>query len=318
MSSVSKLDRRRAIIRMIMSAVLSLVIGLLGVQHMTHAGEKAEVTYPYGSDDSSRSFDKADQPGMETSVHSNGLHLNGLHLNGLRLNDLTLNGVMLYKGMLSGNGSGDPLDGELFAYTLRETGLEQTPEGRKLLAYLIGCALPTGVTVSITFADQSYNYPGSVGLAPGWLQGALTETEERWLSACLYARTNYFGLPIQISMRAAGLDNAALTATEQEREAYTIFEGGFFGNLFAPGSPAYVCLGNPAHAERAHKILTQRVCTQASGRKRADGQNLSRCGFVLTGPCGDLTSLHVDGESYSEVIEVYLKPEENKAMSIRG
>ncbi len=193
-------------------------------------------------------------------------------------------------------------------YSLRETGLEQTPEGRKLLTYLIGCALPSGITTRITVAGHDYEYPGSMGLAPGWLQGALTETEERWLSACLYARTNHFGVSIQISMRAEGPDNPHLIATTQEKEEYAIFEGGFFGNLFAPGSPAYVCSGNPSQAERADRILTQRVCTQASGRRRADGRDLSRCGFILTGPCSDPASLRVNGESYSEVIRVYLKP----------
>jgi hypothetical protein len=137
-----------------------------------------------------------------------------------------------------------------------------------------------------------------------------TDAEERWLSACIYARTNHFGIPIQISMRADNLDNPALAATAQERQVYTIFEGGFFGNLFALGSPAYVCLGNPTQAERAGRIFTQRVCTHASGRKRADGRDLSRCGFVITGSCSDPANLHIDGQSYSEVIKVYLKPQE--------
>ena len=197
-------------------------------------------------------------------------------------------------------------------HSLRETGLEQSVEGRKLLAYLISCALPAGVKTSTTVAGQEYEFPGSIGLAPRWLQGALTESEQRWLSACLYARTNYFGISVQISVRADGLDNSDLIATTQGEKEYSIFEGGFFGNLFAPGSPAYACSGNPSQAEG---ILTQRVCTKASGRRRADGREFSLCGFILTGPCSDPASLRVDGESYSEVIWVYLKPEGAKSLS---
>ena len=74
------------------------------------------------------------------------------------------------------------------------------------------------------------------------------------------------------------------------------------GNLFAPGSLAYVCSGNPTQAERADRIFTQRVCTQASGRRRADGGDLSRCGFVVTSPCSDPASLYHPSSWESELM----------------
>ena len=99
-----------------------------------------------------------------------------------------------------------------------------------------------------------------------------------------------------------------LEASADEQQTYTIFEGGFFGNLFLPEPVAYTCRGErpPAHAR--DPIFQDRVCTQETGERTAEGRPVMVCRFLVTGPCEDPRSFTVQGQAYAEVIFVYLKP----------
>jgi hypothetical protein len=191
---------------------------------------------------------------------------------------------------------------------LADPTLAATAEKRKQLTYLVRCALPADVALYADIEGERFTFPGSIGLAPRWLTEAMTPSEERWVSACLLAHVNYFGKHVRISIRATGVAVPELKASTDEQQTYTIFEGGFFGNLFAPAPVAYTCRGRRSPTQARDPILQDRVCTQETGETTAEGMPLTVCHFLVTGLCEDLHSFTVDGTDYSEVIFVYLKP----------
>jgi len=191
---------------------------------------------------------------------------------------------------------------------LTDPALAATSEQRQFLKYLIGCALPADVELYAEVNGRRFVFPGSLGLAPAWSERALTKTEQRWVSACILARTNYFGTPVQISLRARQSPHAALETSLGERQSHTLQEGGFFGNLFAEQPVAYVCANDRTPAERTELVHSKRICTVLSKTKTSTGATLTRCNFIHVGACGEVAHFTVDGEHYSEVIFTYLKP----------
>jgi len=136
----------------------------------------------------------------------------------------------------------------------------------------------------------------------------MTPSEERWVSACLLAHVNYFGKHVLVSMRATPPPVPALAASDDEQQTFSIFEGGFFGNLFTPEPVAYTCQGERTRAQAEDPILQDRICTQETGATTAGGTPITYCRFLLTGRCEDAASFTVDGTAYSEVIFTYLRP----------
>jgi hypothetical protein len=74
--------------------------------------------------------------------------------------------------------------------------------------------------------------------------GTCDESCQRWVSACVLARTNAYGVHVEISMRAPadapqGIKDA-LATTSDEVASYTLREGAYYGNIFAttPVNPA--------------------------------------------------------------------------------
>jgi len=191
---------------------------------------------------------------------------------------------------------------------LTETGFESTKDGRQLLKYLVSCALPEGTSVYTHFKGKRYNFHGELGLAPQWLHDGMDTTSQRWVSGCILARTNYFGQHIRISMRADTHVSDALDTVPEEIRDYPLYEGGFFGNIFSENPVAYTCLGERSEKDNANPILGWRICTKDSGETLPTGEKLSMCDFIITGACSDPKNLTVGGESYKEVIKVYLKP----------
>jgi hypothetical protein len=207
---------------------------------------------------------------------SNGLWSNGLWSNGLWSNGLWSNG--LWSNGLTGTAAipGDTLRNSSYA--------------RQLLQYIYACAMPgptydaSGTVItssydtsldpnngSLTCSSSSpcdFGYTcsggkcvvplkGAIGLginADGstWGQsGMCDESCQRWVSACVLARTNAYGVHVQISMRAPTVTplnhelqyakiRAALATSPQEVVDYSFREGAYYGNLFAttPIDPA--------------------------------------------------------------------------------
>jgi hypothetical protein len=187
--------------------------------------------------------------------------------------------------------------------TLRDEQFAQTPRGREQLKYLVNCALPADVTVVATADNQRYTFPGGMGLAPGWSTQPLTTAEQRRVSACMLARTNFFGVPVQISVRNdAANASASLQTDDAERRDYPFFEAGFFGNLFEEKPSGFVCTGDTPPSRARHLRTLLRVCSLPG----QVAQDISRCGFVMVGSCSEHAFVQ-NGVDYSaDVLKVYL------------
>ena len=191
--------------------------------------------------------------------------------------------------------------------------LTDTPQlgsvvGRRMLGHLIGCALEPQVEATATVAGERFRFPGAVGLAPRWLEQAPSEAEQRWVSACILAQVNYFGVGVPSSLRAPGLDLESLTPSEKEQERFTLHEAGYFGNLFSADPVAYVCQGALSDRERRDLGARKRVCAAISDDPEVARQGLSQCGLKMVGPCGQKDVFEAEGQTYHEVIHVYLEP----------
>jgi hypothetical protein len=200
---------------------------------------------------------------------SNGLWSNGLWSNGLWSNGLWSNG--LWSNGLTGTAAipGDTLRNSSYA--------------RQLLQYLYACAMPgptydpTGTAITSSYdtsldpnngaltctssasCDAGYTcaqgkcvvpLKGAIGLGINsdgttwWQSGTCDESCQRWVSACVLARTNAYGVHVQISMRAPAVTpighelqyakiRAALATSPTEVAEYSFREGAYYGNLFA-------------------------------------------------------------------------------------
>jgi hypothetical protein len=212
----------------------------------------------------------------QNGVYQNGVYQNGVYQNGVYQNGVYQNGV--YQNGVYQNGF---WSSGLWSNAVWQTGtnadaLRSNFYTRQFMQYVYACAFPAGIDASLdpnggTLAcgtggacDAGYScvdnkcvvpLTGSIGVgvnADGttWAaSGRCDESCQRWVSACVLARTNAYGVTVDISMRAP--DDApaavkdALRVTDDERAAYTLQEGAFFGNLFAstpvnpPPSPTY-------------------------------------------------------------------------------
>jgi hypothetical protein len=243
----------------------------------------------------------ADDPALDSvrpSLSSdNRLALNRLALNRLALNRLALNSLAL---------------GKLAMNTLDETRwqLVDSPEllgteaGREVLTYVVKCALDSDDVMVGTLGGQTYEFRGLLGLKPQWRYRQLRNDEQELISGCLLAHVNAFGTPVSISLRA----ERALSATDEERRDYPVYEGTFFGQIFEGGmTRAYTCQGSPEEAALAHsEDRALRVCTN----------DTDRCGIISAGRCRDVCETRTedmgwsdcwaDGKRYGRTVSVYL------------
>ena len=185
-----------------------------------------------------------------------------------------------------------------------------TEQGRQFLKYLVSCALLPEQGAYVVVDGVRHDFPGSLGLAPHWLDQPLTETEQRWVSAGILARTNFFGVQVQISTRHPSSGFVSLAAGDQELRDFTLYEGDFFGNVFAEQPVACVAVARRSPEEQADPILQRRVGTEIDpGLVPIDGKPITRCGFIMTGYADDPDAHTFRGVGYDEYISVYLKPE---------
>jgi hypothetical protein len=191
----------------------------------------------------------------------NGLNLaNGMNLgNGTSLaNGMNLgNGIDLANGMNLGNGIYAPPAG---------SGLEQWIDvdpvmRKKILRYLVECALPAGVEVQLTYRGQSELLGrGITGLGPSLPKGMMSELDQQRVSACMLARVNGMGATVQIDMFGPmGPDVTGFQSETSADGAFSVQEGAFFGNLFAATPAAYACLTHP------YALADTRTCKDLGG-----------------------------------------------------
>ncbi len=202
----------------------------------------------------------------QSVVSHNALASNALASNALASNRLASN--RLSSNQLSSN-----------RFNLTNADLIETDDGREVLTYLVSCAIPEGISLAGTDSQgNQYEFFGELGIAPRWLDHPLNRTEKGWVSACLFARVNVDGVPVQISLRGP---SSALTVTPDEQANWTLQEGAFYGMYFTPpGQPINwnACRGRDS--EQAQ--LFERACAQP------DPQNPGKtlCGFNFAGDCG--------------------------------
>ncbi len=152
---------------------------------------------------------------------------------------------------------------------------------RMFLRYAVSCAFTSSQSFSFSWIDSNEvvhneNYVGAIGLAPQWYTGPLGSIEQEWVSACLAARTNYYGVSVLISMRGP---NAALATTVAEEAQFSKLEGAFWGNIFQDPPTLSAC---HLEANIDSSINSQRIC--ATGL--SDGSTITSCGIInIVGEC---------------------------------
>lgn len=146
--------------------------------------------------------------------------------------------------------------------------------GPVLLKYLARCALSEGDL------SLSASFPGRLGLAPEWSARLLTESEKRWMTACLMAHTNDMAtVPIAVS----GTLPAFRTTGYVTGESYRVEEGAFYGEIFK-AQVLFACSG----------VGTQLLCSDrgvsADLQRRLCGtRSAAECGFTYMGECNKVS-----------------------------
>ena len=109
------------------------------------------------------------------------------------------------------------------------------PLTREFMKYLVSCALAPGQRVEYkdTLAGGTYHvFEGELGLCTEWGKGKADERCQEVVSACLLARNNAFGVPVELSMRGHDARGDALPVSEEEEVYFPVPEGAFYGNIF--------------------------------------------------------------------------------------
>ncbi|MDQ3338813.1 MAG: hypothetical protein M4D80_26915 [Myxococcota bacterium] len=190
--------------------------------------------------------------------------------------------------------------------SLATTDMMANADSREVFSYVVGCAIPAGQSITAQdAAGVSYVFPGAIGLAPSWATRTPTVSERRWVTACLLARTNLYGVSVQISLRHD--TNLALLSTSAERTQYSETEGAFYGDLFATTQTWFACSNR---SWTPYSTNSLRMCALSSNGTTTD------CDFTYAGPCNtactDATSPYsscLGGSTrYPEVITVNLTP----------
>ncbi len=197
------------------------------------------------------------------------LTLNGLELDLLALMDLDPAALGHWESdtvAIADSGSIDPL----LAHA----------SGAEHLEYLALCALDEGTELVAGGAS----YPGLFGLGAEWVDAGCGESCQRWISGCVLAHANAYGIAVEMSLRGG---HAGMTWDDQIASEFTLQEAAFYGNVFQvtgldyPRQPLYACYGRALLAwddddedhESSIEYLRKRICGTGD------------CGLNNTGPC---------------------------------
>ena len=165
-------------------------------------------------------------------------------------------------------------DGELRAMMLKYVARCALRDGQ----YLEDAAGPNG--------EPARRYPGSLGLAPEWLDGACgTDCQER-VSSCLIALTNRTGKHVALSLLSNAAGMSAAMRPSADDLPYSHQEGAFFGDVFTTGQ-AFACRGRGI----AKAPQVKRFCAvdPASCSGLAEFRDAGRCEDVCEMSCRTLS-----------------------------
>jgi hypothetical protein len=206
---------------------------------------------------------------VDNRLAANRLAANRLAANRLAANRLAANRLAANRLELDPIGAGDLL---------------KTPEGIELMNFIVGCALPSGVTLVAKQpgTGTQLEFFGEIGLAPKWETKPLDKKGQRWISACLYARVNANNVTVSVSLRGP---HKSLATTADEVRDWPLQEAAFYGNYFRPVTEPIIwiaCRGkDQAHMETGG--LVDRDCAEPDPAH----PGLTMCGFTYAGDCGD-------------------------------
>jgi len=225
----------------------SLALGALGIGACASAPADSE---------SEQSSALSDNALTANALTANALTANALTANALTANALTANA--LTANALTANA--------LTANALTANALRD-PLSRELMKYVVSCALDDRDSITVEIDGHSYEFDGSLGLAPEWGRphGSCDGSCQRWVSACVLARVDAMGVKREISIRG---DSHVLHPSKDEVQTYTVQEGAYFGNLFVAGQPRFLCLAPGQTGD-------MRVC----------GPDLANCPMTVEGAC---------------------------------
>jgi hypothetical protein len=154
--------------------------------------------------------------------------------------------------------------------------VQHDPATRTFVHHLVECALEADQRVTLPTEPEPTTFEGAFALAPAWADGPCDEECQEWVSACMLARANAYGIPVIIHARGT---HPALAASAEDLARFPVEEGAFYGNLFTDPPREYACRGAGDDA----LSLTFRACTLPG----------ARCGIQVVGPC-DLACEGVD------------------------
>jgi hypothetical protein len=200
---------------------------------------------------------------VEEILGSNALISNALISNALISNALISNALISNALISNALISNALISNALISNALRSDGFTEGALSRQFLSYLYSCAMPLGSKINVSINGTDYGtYEGALGIAPEWGTegGKCDEHCQRWVTACLLARTNFWGVPVKISLRG---DKAGLTPDTDEKKRFPLREGAYFGNLFGPNgvNNLHACAGPGSNIPQ----LTNRFCSGAQG-----------------------------------------------------
>ncbi|MDC3952810.1 hypothetical protein [Polyangium jinanense] len=161
------------------------------------------------------------------------------------------------------------------------------------LKYLAECALPRGT--SMTDPDTGITYAGWLGLAGQWRTSSLSSNNQWWVTSCLLAHLNGYGIVMPILLQG---DRAELQPTSAQLTEFPVSESRAWGNLFAPNFVANVCyFDDVADTCDAEQLLDERLCgTNPSCNLNVVGNCDSACSYDPLGgvlQCGSSGNRHI-------------------------
>jgi len=222
----------------------------------------------------------------DNALTTNALTTNALTTNALTTNALTTNA--LTTNALTTNALA----------AIQDPG-EQGLLTREFLQYTVACAFKSNQAFDFTWTDSSNvvhaeHFVGQLGLAPQWRTGALGNTGKHMVSACLAAKTNYYGVHVTISVRS-GESPLRLSTNSPELADFANVEGAFWGNLWTAQPYLNACFnGATVNNSRAH----QRDC--AAGHLNSDG-TIAECGIInIVGSCASACKKYNAARGYYE------------------
>ncbi|MFO0592333.1 MAG: hypothetical protein U0441_32610 [Polyangiaceae bacterium] len=154
-------------------------------------------------------------------------------------------------------GRGTLSQNALTVANLSSSSLSTAGLGLQVIKYAIRCALPDNTCFDIATTATDTDVPpecangvchfcGDVSIATSWQSGALTVSQEKWVSACMLSLVNYDEQSVVVSVRDS-VSGGIPDVKPPESNNYDAPEAAFWGNIFRPNADGtyskYVCNG---------------------------------------------------------------------------